>query len=99
MLFEVFKSTGTDELGYDDIVMMLQVVAMSLHRLWFATEWDQSKWSHLTEALSDGAYAKVSGYQEECTLTSAAMAICVRSRRIMLFVLYVTPSSCSWRRS
>jgi hypothetical protein len=60
MLFEVFKCTGTDELGYDDIVMMLQVVAMSLHRLWLATEWDQSKWSHLTEALADGAYAKVS---------------------------------------
>jgi hypothetical protein len=59
MLFEVFKSTGTEEMAYDDIVMMLQVVAMSLHRLWMATDWDQGKWSHLTESLSDGAYAKV----------------------------------------
>lgn len=59
LLFDIFACSGGDEIGYDDLVMAFQVIAMSLHRLWVSSEWDQAKWSRLTEALADSAYAKV----------------------------------------
>ena len=60
LLFDVFKNSGSEEeIGYDDIVLATQVIGVSLHRLWLSKEWDQGKWGHLTEALADGAYAKV----------------------------------------
>lgn len=59
LLFDIFSCSGGDELGYDDLVMALQVVAVALHRLWVTGEWDQTRWSHVIETLADSAYAKV----------------------------------------
>ena len=58
-LFDVFKCSGNDEMMYDEVVLAGQVVAMSLYRLWGSSSWDQAEWSHLTEGIADGAYAKV----------------------------------------
>eukprot|EP00600_Ochromonadales_sp_CCMP1393_P007018 CAMPEP_0174959646 /NCGR_PEP_ID=MMETSP0004_2-20121128/3291_1 /TAXON_ID=420556 /ORGANISM="Ochromonas sp., Strain CCMP1393" /LENGTH=79 /DNA_ID=CAMNT_0016207985 /DNA_START=377 /DNA_END=613 /DNA_ORIENTATION=+ len=44
---------------HDDIVMAAHVIAMGLHRIWLVSEWDQEIWSPLTEAIADGAFAKM----------------------------------------
>ena len=59
LLFDVFAGSPDEEIGYDDIVIIAQVIAIALHRLWLSPDWNQAKWSQLCEALADGAFAKV----------------------------------------
>jgi len=60
LLFDIFKSAGSDEVSYEDVLMMLQISALTLHRLWESSvEWKQSEVNQLTESLADELYAKL----------------------------------------
>lgn len=56
LLFDLFKGAGDEELYYDDIMLIAQVVGMSLARLWAVTKWDQPELNSLTEGLADHMY-------------------------------------------
>lgn len=71
LLFDIFKSQGTNEVNYDDIILMSQFVAVTLHKLWMVSEsWKQSELNSLTETIADSAYTKVilSTIMTSCTL-------------------------------
>ena len=53
LIFDLFKGAGDEEIYYDDVVLIAQVVAMSLGRLWAAIQCDQPELNTLTEGLAD----------------------------------------------
>lgn len=56
----MFKCRGTEEVSYEDIMMIIQISSVSMFKLWNSeTDWKQSEMNRLGEALADEAYSKV----------------------------------------
>ena len=61
LIYDMFKCRGTEEVSYEDILMIIQISSVSMYKLWNnENDWKQSDMNRLGEALADEAYAKVS---------------------------------------
>jgi hypothetical protein len=58
----MFKSNGTNELTFEDLILISQLVAVTLHKLWMISHsWRQSELNTLSEGIADNAFTKVIG--------------------------------------
>ena len=59
LLFLIFRTIGTEEMGHEDFILASQIVAVALCRLWKAPKWNSKTMTTLTEAIADNAYTKL----------------------------------------
>ena len=59
LLFDIFKCVGSEEMGYDDLLLASQMVVMVLCRLWGTHRWSAKTINSLTEAIADAAFTRL----------------------------------------
>ena len=92
LIFNIFKCIGTEEMSYEDFILAVQVVVVSLCRLWKSNKWDIEVLTTVSESIADNAYTKVCIFYVCILFVSVLFAftlfVCIRS----VCILYT--SSC-----
>ena len=66
LLFNIFKCVGSEEIGFEDLILAGQMVVVVLCRLWGVPRWSAKTVNALTEAIADGAFTQLGLEIDEC---------------------------------
>ena len=83
LIFNIFKCIGTEEMSYEDFILAVQVVVVSLCRLWKSNKWDTEVLTTVSESIADNAYTKV------CTLFGCILFFVYTVYYLLLYIFFI----------
>ena len=59
LLFRIFQTIGTEEMGHEDVILAAQIVPIALCKVWDVPRWTAKSLTNLSETIGDHAYTKL----------------------------------------